>query len=155
VRSISSLAVGDAQWAALGVPVGLAFLYWSSAVGGPLAVYPGPAGATEAPVAPEAWDDLLAHAPDLRELEPDVEALLVRRPRLGEGRGGPAAPGDGAAHLLVSIDLCYELVGLLRAHWRGFGGGDDAWRALDDFFAGLESGRTTHGAFAMAAGAAR
>ena len=36
---------------------------------------------------------------------------------------------------MVSIDLCYELTGLLRTHWRGFGGGDEAWRALDAFFA--------------------
>ena len=53
--------------------------------------------------------------------EPDVEALLVRR-------GHPC--------LLVPIDACYRLVGLVRLHWRGFDGGSEAWAAIDAFFGG-------------------
>jgi len=34
----------------------------------------------------------------------------------------------------VPTDLCYELVGLVRRHWKGFGG-EDAAREIDRFFA--------------------
>jgi hypothetical protein len=54
-------------------------------------------------------------------LEPDVEALLVRR--------------EPATCLLVPIDACYRLVGLVRRTWRGFDGGAEAWRDVDGFFA--------------------
>ena len=39
--------------------------------------------------------------------------------------------------LLVPIDACYRLVGLVRMHWRGFDGGSEAWAAIDAFFAEL------------------
>ena len=29
--------------------------------------------------------------------------------------------------LLVPIDACYRLVGLVKLHWRGFDGGSEAW----------------------------
>ncbi|HET9557873.1 MAG TPA: DUF5947 family protein, partial [Actinomycetota bacterium] len=35
---------------------------------------------------------------------------------------------------LVPIDACYELVGLVRMHWKGFDGGQEAWEAIDGFF---------------------
>jgi hypothetical protein len=35
---------------------------------------------------------------------------------------------------LVPIDVCYELVGHLRTLWRGFDGGQDVRRRLDEFF---------------------
>ena len=59
---------------------------------------------------------------------PDVEALLVDR-RPGSARGYRA-----------SIDECYRLVGLMRQHWRGFGGGAEAWRAIARFFDELDGG---------------
>jgi hypothetical protein len=58
----------------------------------------------------------------LAELEPDVEALLVNRLK---GR---------REHWILPVDRCYELVGLVRTHWSGFAGGDEMWRALDEFF---------------------
>jgi hypothetical protein len=51
-----------------------------------------------------------------------VEALLVRR------------AGEGFECFLVPIDACYELVGLVRMHWKGFDGGQEAWEAIDGFF---------------------
>jgi hypothetical protein len=39
--------------------------------------------------------------------------------------------------LLVPVDACYRLVGLVRLHWRGFDGGADAWREIDNFFDAL------------------
>ena len=44
-------------------------------------------------------------------LEPDVEALLVRR--------GDAGAVAGRRALLVPVDACYRLVGLVRLHWKG------------------------------------
>jgi hypothetical protein len=48
---------------------------------------------------------------------------------------------SGAARTayVVSIDRAYALVGLLRKHWRGFGGGADAWREVATYFARLEA----------------
>ena len=37
----------------------------------------------------------------------------------------------------MPIDRCYELVGALRAAWRGFDGGQEARALLDAFFADL------------------
>jgi hypothetical protein len=111
----------DATWAALQVPVDIAFFFHSTPAGRVIAVYPGAAGATESQLALEAWADLEARNPVLETLEPDVEALLVDR-----SRGG----GD---HYLVPIDECYALAGVIRTHWRGLGGGD-VWRHLDTFF---------------------
>jgi hypothetical protein len=91
-----------------------------------VAVYPGPAGATESELPLDAWAAIVAANPGLRVLAPDVEALLIRS--LG---GGPAAFD---CHL-VPIDACYELVGLLRRAWRGFDGGQEARATLSTFFA--------------------
>ena len=62
----------------------------------------------------------------LGELEPDVEALLVNRTR------------GAREHWLVPVDRCYELVGLIRTHWSGFGGGSEVWEQVDAFFDRLE-----------------
>lgn len=98
-------------WDELQIPVGLAFLFHNSALGRMVALYPGPAGATESEL------DLPERPyPDLR---PDVEALLLRR-----GQDG----------YLVPIDACYELVGRLRTLWRGFDGGQEAHAAVEEFF---------------------
>ena len=45
---------------------------------------------------------------------------------------------------LVPIDVCYELVGRLRRVWRGFDGGQDARREIDDFFGTLPPRREWH-----------
>jgi hypothetical protein len=62
-------------------------------------------------------------------MEPDVEALIVRR----RGRGDAAA-GEFDEAFLVPIDACYELVGELRRLWKGFDGGTEARDAIDGFF---------------------
>ena len=46
-------------------------------------------------------------------------------------------PEGGFACHLVPIDACYELVGLVRLHWKGFDGGEEAWKAIEGFFAEL------------------
>jgi hypothetical protein len=122
-------ALSDAQWDALQVPVGMAFFLVNSVRGAVVACYPGPAGATESELALEAWADGIGAAPLAAALEPDVEALLVRRADAGRG--------DRAEALLVPVDACYRLVGLVRMHWKGFDGGVEAWAAIDAFFAEL------------------
>src|SRR5687768_11004925 len=78
VRRLSGIAVDDAAWSALGVPVGLAFLT-RAANGDVIAFYPGPAGATAAVVSLDAWNAVAARHPALQDLQPDVEAWLVNR----------------------------------------------------------------------------
>ena len=69
--------------------------------------------------------DAPTHGYDLATLADDVEAVLIRR-REGSAEG-----------FIVPIDASYELVGRIRRSWRGFSGGDDVWREIDEFFARL------------------
>jgi hypothetical protein len=118
------------QWDELEIPVGLAFFFANSELGRTVAFYPGPAGATESELPLGAWDRVVDAHPVLRTLAADVEALIVRM---------PDRTHRDAASFLVPIDRCYELVGALRAVWRGFDGGQDARSLLDAFFADLVS----------------
>ena len=114
--------LGDGAWEALQIPVRVAFFFANSDLGKVAAFYPSPAGATESLLSLEAWADVVAANPVMTDLAPDVEALLVRR------------AGEGFECYLVPIDACYELVGLVRMHWKGFDGGEEAWAAIDGFF---------------------
>lgn len=125
-RALADFELGDAQWEALGLPINLAFFFHSSPAGRVVAIYPGPAGATEALPPLVAWGELVARNPALAALEPDAEALLVSR------------VGQPARHLIAPIDACYGLVGLLRTHWRGLSGGPAAWAAIARFFDELQ-----------------
>jgi hypothetical protein len=121
----------DAQWDELQIPVAMAFFLHNSAQGKVIACYPSPAGATESELGLGAWAAGLGAGRLAAELEPDVEALLVRRDKAGSGAAGSA---EG---LLVPIDACYRLVGLVKLHWRGFDGGAEAWHEIDGFFDAL------------------
>jgi hypothetical protein len=122
----------EVRWSGLGIPIGLAFFYRSTAAGQVISAYPSPAGATEVALAGEPWQGLIEANPALGGLEADVEALLVNRM-------------DGARqYYRVPIDECYKLVGLVRMYWRGLSGGDDFWQRLGDFFVDLQ-GRATEG----------
>ncbi len=61
----------DAQWDALGIPIGLAFFFESSASRRVIAFYPGPAGATESQLPLEAWQALRAREPVIGSVEPE------------------------------------------------------------------------------------
>lgn len=123
---VLDLELDEVLWEELQIPVGVAFFFTNSAMGRTLAFYPSPAGPTESLLTLGAWSQVVAANPVLATLAPDVEALLVRR--LG--------PGHFASYL-VPIDVCYQLVGLVRATWRGFDGGE-AIGKIEDFFTGLE-----------------
>ncbi len=126
--------LSDAQWDALQIPVGMAFFLHNSAQGRVIACYPSPAGATESELELPDWSAGVGGSRLAAELEPDVEALLVRKQKAGRGID-EAGRADGC--MLVPIDACYRLVGLVRLHWRGFDGGADAWREIDGFFDAL------------------
>ncbi len=125
-RALPDFRVGDAQWDMLGLPINLTFIYRSTTAGKVVALYPSPAGATESLVPVANWEELAAANPILRGMEADVEALLVKRLKL---------PYE---YYLAPLDLCFELVGRIRLHWRGFSGGDKVWQEVDDFFARLK-----------------
>ncbi|MFF9763678.1 MULTISPECIES: DUF5947 family protein [Streptomyces] len=112
----------EAAWERLRIPVGVAFFFRNSALDRLVALYPSPAGATESEPEPEAWQSVLDASPLAGLLEPDVEALLLRRHR-----------GRVECHL-VPIDICYELVGRMRLRWQGFDGGAEARADLEEFF---------------------
>ncbi len=117
-----AFASADGEWEALGIPVSTAFFFHDSVAGGIVAFYPSPAGATESLLGARDWAALAATSAAARDLAPDTEAMLVRR------------TADVHESYLVPVDRCYELVGLVRTHWRGFDGGQDAHDALDEFF---------------------
>lgn len=119
---LHGFVLGDEQWAALQIPVDMAFFFHNSSAGRVMAFYPGPMGPTESLLELSTWEELVAANPALAELEPDVEALLVNRSR------------GARDHYLVGVDECYALVGLIRTHWKGLSGGDEVWREIDGFF---------------------
>jgi Family of unknown function (DUF5947) len=126
-RYLSFPDLATPVWDELELPVGTAFLFINSALDRVVAFYPGPAGATESELPLEAWEKVVAAAPGLATLQVDVEALLVR------------AHDQQVEAFLVPIDVCYELVGHLRMLWRGFDGGQDVRRRLDEFFTHVQS----------------
>ena len=126
-----AFALSEAQWDAVQIPVRTAFFFRNSSLGRWVAFYPSPAGATESLLPLETWEEVLAANPRMAEAAPDVEALLVHR--------GP----ERFECWLVPIDACYELVGRVRLHWKGFDGGQEVWEQIEAFFAGLrERSRT-------------
>lgn len=125
IEALIDFHLTDAEWHALGIPIHLAFLFRSSSAGRVVAMYPSPAGCTESLLHFDSWDELTAENPILRELQPDVEALLINRVR------------STRAYYRAPIDECFKLVGLVRAHWRGLSGGTEVWKHIDKFFASL------------------
>jgi len=126
-RYLSFAELPAPVWDELELPVGTAFLFVNSALERVVAFYPGPAGATESDLPLEAWERVVAAAPGLATLKPDVEALLVH------------TSDQHIEAFLVPIDICYELVGHLRQLWRGFDGGQDVRRRLEEFFGGVRA----------------
>jgi hypothetical protein len=131
-RRQKQFAFTQAQWDDLAIPVDLVFLLQQSdaaEVDGPMslvACYPSPAGATESELDLSAWAAITVDNPVLADVEADVEAVLIRR------NGSEDFTG-----LVVPIDACYELVGIVRQYWTGFQGGAEVWRRIDEFFGDL------------------
>lgn len=128
--ALDGFDVSDSDWAMLQIPIDVAFLFRPEAGAAPLALFPGPAGATRSQLSAEIWSNLAAKYSLLGELEPSAEALLVNRSR---GKRN---------YYRVSTDHCYALAGLMRTHWRGLAGGEQAWAAIDGYFATLDQTTT-------------
>jgi hypothetical protein len=133
VLYLEAFQMPDELWDSLLVPVNMAFFFRSTPEGRVVPLYPGPAGATESLLELESWQELEAANPILRDLQPDVEALLVNR------------VGTTRDHYLVPIDRGYQLVGLIRSNWRGLSGGTEVWRAINGFFSDLRASARTLG----------
>ena len=121
-RPLPGFQLTESEWAGLSLPINLAFFFYHGANRAVKALYPSPAGATESLLSFEDWAGLVQRNPMLAGMEPDVEALLVNR--IGARR----------QYYLAPIDKCYELVGLIRMHWRGLSGGTEVWKEIDRFF---------------------
>jgi hypothetical protein len=130
IRFLPGFQISDTQWEGLMIPIELAFFFKNESSGTVSAFYPGPAGAIESLLALDTWTDIEDENPVLRELQPEVEALIANR--VGATRG--AAP----QYYIVPIDECYKLVGLIRLHWYGLSGGTEVWREVGNFFASLK-----------------
>jgi len=113
-------------WAALQIPIGLAFVMRSSMTGTVVALYPSLAGATESEIDVFAWAQMCAANPVLERLDADSEALVVNR--LG---------ADGPQYAIAPIDQCYRLVGLIKSRWEGISGGTAIESAVAEFFGEL------------------
>jgi hypothetical protein len=37
------------------------------------------------------------------------------------------------------MDKCFQLVGIIRRNWRGFSGGEEVWKEIDNFFCELHT----------------
>lgn len=130
-KRLDDFVLDGAQWDRLRIPVDMAFFFRSTPAEKVLAFYPSPAGPTESLLELEAWTELEKANPVLLDMDPDVEALLVSRAR------------NMREHWLVPIDDCYELVGVIRSRWRGFGGGEEVWAEIDNFFEDLPTRERT------------
>ena len=119
---LEDFEMDDAQWEGLRIPVDMAFFFHSAPAERVVAFYPSPMGPTESLLKLSAWEELERCNPVLTDMERDVEALLVNR-------------AQGAReHFLVPMDKCYSLVGLIRMHWKGLGGGREVWEEIRQFF---------------------
>ena len=128
-----SFTLGATLWESIGIPVRMAFLFRNSVLDTAVAFYPSPAGATESLLPLGTWTEMLESNAELATILPDVEALLINK------------NDEGFECFLAPIDACYELVGLVRLHWRGFDGGTEAWDAINGFFESLRQRSTTVG----------
>ena len=130
VRRVGELLLDDVTWDALRVPVDLVFFFRQSAPGRRHpACWPSTRarGARPSPSSTcRPGTGIVAANPVLDEIAPDVEGALLRRHE-----------GSFSAHL-VPIDVCYELVGVVRSWWKGLGGGPEVWQRMAAYFDDLD-----------------
>src|SRR5262249_49742125 len=96
IRLLGDPTLDRPAWERLTLPITIAFCLSSTAAGLVLAFCTSPGGAIEAPVPEDAWRALVEDNPVLRDLEPDVEALLVNR------------VGSARDCYRVGVDRCHQ-----------------------------------------------
>jgi hypothetical protein len=129
---LADFQMTDARWDDLLIPINMAFFFRSSTEDRMVTLYPSPAGAVESQLRLDAWDEIMQQNRVLRNLRPDIEALLVNRV-------GHAHELSRAEYYIAPIDECYRLVGLIRANWKGLSGGAEVWGEIGRFFSDLRS----------------
>ncbi len=125
-RSLPNFHLTDAQWEDLALPIDLAFLVYSTPAKKMMAFHFRSFCRRDriASARCPPGISLVADNPALDpHASPTSESSLVNR--VGERR----------LYYLAPIDVCFELVGLMRTHWRGLSGGEEVWREIDAFFA--------------------
>jgi hypothetical protein len=127
---LTNFEMSDGQWESLLIPINMAFFFQSSVESKMVALYPSPAGAVESLLPLDAWNEIVSGNRELLDLQPDIEALLVNRVGHAHGMGR-------AEYFIAPIDECYKLVGLMRASWKGFSGGEEVWTEMARFFSDL------------------
>ena len=126
---IPALAMTQAHWEGLQIPVGIAFFLRNTSRSCITGHYPGPEGTTVSLVRWETWDALEEANPILEKLVPDVETLMIYHP--------PAhSCSEGG---IVPIDVSNELMKCLKQQWRGLDGGGEAWRTIQRFVADIRT----------------
>jgi hypothetical protein len=124
---LPDLDVPDDLWASFQIPIGLAFFMDSTVTACVVALYPSPAGATESELHFASWNRMRELNPVLRELEPDIEGLVVNR------------LSDPPAYAIAPIDQCYALTGAIKLNWEGISGGPGVHEAVERFFGELRA----------------
>jgi Family of unknown function (DUF5947) len=133
-RYLPQFRMTDAQWSALMIPIGIAFLFRRDASGKIAALYPSPAGPVESRLTLDAWEEIAKDNPEIRSMETDVEGLLIYR------------VGSASEHYIIPIDECFKLVGIIRMNWKGFSGGMLVWQEIGKFLERLKQRSTTRAA---------
>lgn len=132
--SLQDFDLPEHAWAGLSIPVDLAFFYRDSREDRVRGFYPSPMGMTESQLTLDAWTEVVRNNPIVEQMADDVEALLVDRTY------------DRRRYWMAPIDECYALVGVMRTHWRGLSGGDQAWAEIELFLQRLnERARVVQG----------
>jgi hypothetical protein len=127
IRILSGFNMTNAQWDALMIPIGIAFLFRNSTLNRFLALYPSPAGPVESLLTLDAWDDIAGSNPEVGKMESDVEGLLVYR------------VGTAREYYIIPIDECFKLIGIIRTKWKGFSGGMEVWQEIAKFLEHLKA----------------
>ncbi|HEX4374732.1 MAG TPA: DUF5947 family protein [Puia sp.] len=120
--ALENLDLSDELWADFLIPVNMAFFTISSSRNSAVAYYPAAAGATESKLKLDAWSRLVDLNPVLKNLTPDLEALLINR------------LDETPQYFLVPVDSCYELIGRIRISWKGIFGGKEVNDTIREFF---------------------
>jgi hypothetical protein len=126
VRFFPEFRLTDAQWDALSIPIGLAFLFYSSRDKRFVALYPSPGGPIESLLTLDMWEEIVKENPQLRETQPDVEGLLIYR------------IGSAREYYQIPIDECFRLIGIIRRNWKGLSGGSTVWERVSEFLIKLK-----------------
>jgi hypothetical protein len=126
IRFFEDFRLTDLQWEALSIPIGMAFLFFSSRDKKVVALYPSPGGPVESLLPLESWEEIVNDNPQLHDMKADVEGLLIHR--IGSARD----------YYLVPIDECFKLIGIIRTHWKGISGGHTVWEHVGNFLSTLK-----------------